>query len=86
VTAWLEAQERALISPVFSQECPDHVGLAIRAWNFMGACIEWAALDVVIEKFGVLDVDTFITQLVALRDALAAKEAAAMMEQAKGRR
>jgi hypothetical protein len=52
----------------------------------MGACIEWAALDVVIEKFGVLDVDTFITQLVALRDALAAKEAAAMMEKAKGRR
>lgn len=41
--------------------------LAIRAWNVMGG-IDWAALPVVAELFGISDIDLLIHQLVAIRD------------------
>lgn len=49
------------------REQPPGVGLAIRAWNLMGG-IDWAALPIVCEMLGVSDVETLITQLVAIRD------------------
>lgn len=36
----------------------------------MGGTIDWAALEYVAERFGVEDVDLFVTQLIAIRDHL----------------
>lgn len=36
------------------------------ALNFMGGEIKWAALDYMVERFGVEDVDLFVTQLDAI--------------------
>lgn len=41
--------------------------MAIRAWNLMGG-IDWAALPVVAELYGITDIDLLIHQLVAIRD------------------
>ena len=41
--------------------------LAIRAWNVMGG-LDWAALPVVSEMFGISDIDIFVHQLTAIRD------------------
>ena len=38
------------------------------AWNLMGG-LDWSALPVVCEMFGVREPDVLITQLVAIRDA-----------------
>lgn len=40
----------------------------VTAWNLMGRYLDWAALPVVVEILGVEDVESFIVQLVALRD------------------
>jgi hypothetical protein len=42
-------------------------GIAIRAWNLMGG-IDWAALPVIAELYGITDIDILIHQLVAIRD------------------
>lgn len=44
------------------------VRTAVKAWNLMGCRLDWAALPIVAELFGIDDVETLITQLVALRD------------------
>lgn len=45
---------------------PDAVP-AVKAWNLMGG-LDWAALPVVAEIFGVTEIDVFVHQLVAIRD------------------
>lgn len=39
----------------------------------MGGQIDWAALPVIVELYGIADVEIFITQLVAIRDHLRLK-------------
>lgn len=34
----------------------------------MGGSIEWAALDLMVELHGITDVETFISELIAVRD------------------
>ncbi len=46
---------------------PPCVENAIAAWNIMGG-LDWNAIDVVAEMLGILDIETLITQLVAIRD------------------
>lgn len=46
---------------------PPGAAIAIAAWNIMGG-LDWQALDVVAEMLGVLDIETLITQLVAIRE------------------
>lgn len=41
--------------------------LAIRAWNLMNATIDWNALPVIAEMFGIDDVEGFITRIDAIR-------------------
>ena len=48
-------------------EQPDDVRLAVRAWNLMSG-LDWQALPTVCEMLGVDDVETFVMQLVAIRD------------------
>jgi hypothetical protein len=40
--------------------------LAVRAWNLMGG-LDWAALPIVVEMLGIVDVEMLVTQLVAIR-------------------
>lgn len=40
----------------------------LNAWDLMGGRIDWAALPVVCELYGIRDPDTFIAQLVAIRE------------------
>ena len=47
--------------------------LSVRAWNIMGG-IDWAALPVVAEMLGIEDIETLVSQLVAIRDAQREKE------------
>lgn len=47
---------------------PDGADIARRAWNLMGGEINWAALPVVAELFGIEDIEPFLMQLVAIRD------------------
>lgn len=42
--------------------------LAIRVWNDMGSQIDWTALEVMVERHGVDDVDLLITHLIAIRE------------------
>jgi len=44
------------------------VKLATAAWSLMGGRLDWAALPVIVELLGIVDVDILIIQLVALRD------------------
>lgn len=39
----------------------------MEAWNLMGG-LDWAALPVVVEMFGVEDVEVFVQELVAIRE------------------
>jgi hypothetical protein len=55
-------------------EQPSDVKHAINAWNLMGCLIDWAALPLVAEMLGIEDVETFVHQLVAIRNKQAAKE------------
>jgi hypothetical protein len=56
------------LPPQLRPASPDFTtALAIRAWNVMGG-IDWAALPIVCELFGVADPDLLIHQLVAIRD------------------
>ena len=56
------------MSPVFQPEqTPDDAQLAIQAWNVMGG-IDWAALPLVCEMFGVDDPEKLVRQLCAIRD------------------
>jgi hypothetical protein len=41
--------------------------LAVAAWNLMGG-LDWSALPTVVEMLGITEPETFITQLVAIRD------------------
>lgn len=46
---------------------PDGATVAIEAWNLMGG-LKWEALEYVVERFGIDDVDAFVEQLAAIRD------------------
>ena len=48
--------------------------LAVRAWNLMGGAIDWAALEVIQELYGITDPELFIHHLAAIRDHQAAQE------------
>ena len=41
---------------------------AIKAWNVMGGEIQWVALPIFVEMFGVDDVEQFIRDLVTIRE------------------
>lgn len=55
---------------------PDGTHLAVNAWNLMGGVIDWAALPVVVEMFGVDDVDSLVRDLVTIREYNARKSGA----------
>lgn len=40
----------------------------MRAWNMMGGEVNWTALPVLMAMFGVVDDETFIVRMLALRD------------------
>jgi hypothetical protein len=42
--------------------------IAIKSWNLMGGQIEWSALPLLCEVYGIDDPDTHIHALVAIRD------------------
>ena len=46
--------------------------MAVEAWNMMGG-IDWTGLPVVVEYFGITEVDQFISRLISIRDYLKAK-------------
>ncbi len=67
--AWLEAQASGVLFPGFKPGLPpDNGELAIRGWNLMNGKIDWSALDFLVVKFGIEDVDIFVSQLVAIQD------------------
>lgn len=41
---------------------------AIASWNVMGGTIDWAALPLLSEMYGVADLPMFVAYLVAIRD------------------
>ena len=46
------------------------MSIAVKAWNLMGG-IDWNALPVVSEYYGIQDVELFIDELVVIRDHIA---------------
>ncbi|MBK8916490.1 MAG: hypothetical protein IPM64_18135 [Phycisphaerales bacterium] len=59
-----------------SGEMPDEEQMVIRAWNMMGGEVNWIALPVIAEMFGVVDVECFLARLIALRDHMQRQAAA----------
>jgi len=41
--------------------------MAIDAWNMMDG-IDWQAMHYIIESFGIIDVDCFVSRLIAIRE------------------
>ena len=46
------------------------MSIAVKAWNMMGG-IDWTAMPVVAEYYGVQDVELLIDELIAIRDHIA---------------
>jgi hypothetical protein len=44
------------------------IGLAIKAWNWLGGQIDWAGLPMVAELLGIDDLEVLIVQLTIIRD------------------
>jgi len=42
--------------------------LPLRAWNLMGGEINWVALPIIAELYGITDLDAFIAQVAEIRD------------------
>jgi len=42
--------------------------LAAKAWNLMGGAIDWQAIPICMELFGIEDVESLIFHLVLIRD------------------
>ncbi len=59
-------QAEARPRTIFSPRHPDDI--CIEAYNMMGGCLDWHALPLVVEIFGIDDVETFVQQLIAIRD------------------
>lgn len=53
---------------VKKQDADAKTALAIRAWNMLGARIDWQGLPLVCEILGIEDVEMLISQLEAIRD------------------
>jgi hypothetical protein len=47
---------------------PDGAGLSIEVWNEMGGDLQWSALPVLCAIHGIEDVESLISQLVAIRN------------------
>lgn len=50
------------------QEADAKTALAIRAWNMLGARIDWQGLAITCEILGITDIELLISQLEAIRD------------------
>lgn len=44
------------------------MALAVRAWNMLGGCIDWAGVPLVAEILGIEDLEVLVTQLQTIRD------------------
>ena len=55
------------------RDIPDGGRLAVQVWNEMGGDFQWAALPLLCEIHGIDDLETLITQLIAIRDTQARK-------------
>lgn len=44
------------------------MALAVRAWNLLGATIDWAGVPLVAEMLGIDDLEILVTQLQTIRD------------------
>lgn len=42
--------------------------MAVRAWNAMGGVIDWSAVPIFIDLYGVADPEIFVAALCAVRD------------------
>jgi hypothetical protein len=56
-----------LVSTFEPGEAPDVSRLALKAWNLMSG-IEWAALPIIAEIYGIEDFELFLRYLAAIRD------------------
>jgi hypothetical protein len=44
------------------------IGLAIKAWNWLGGQLDWSGLPLVAEILGIDDLEVLIVQLAIIRD------------------
>ena len=54
----------------FASATPPVETLAMRAWNMMGQQLDWSALPVIAELFGIDDVEEFSDDILCIRDHL----------------
>ena len=54
--------------PVPSGEMSAEIGLAIKAWNWLGGQLDWSGLPLVAEILGIDDLEVLIVQLAIIRD------------------
>lgn len=55
-------------SPFYSGEVPDDSAVAVAIWNAGGNELNWSALPVLCEIYGVEDPENLIAQLLYIRD------------------
>jgi len=54
--------------PIQPSGAPPECELSVKVWNAMGGTIDWNALPILTEIYGVKDIEALIAQLIVMRD------------------
>ena len=57
-----------MFGPTPPQRPPDDCMIAVTAWDMMSGSIDWTALPTICELLGIRDIETLLSQLMAIRD------------------